>query len=146
MPPRSKQVVLEPGDPGEEPRRLPRPRPSKRVVVDVTAVLVAHDGIAWLPEAIDALVHSTHVPAHVVCVDTGSTDGSAELLAERFGEVLRLPRDTGFGAAVAAGLAQLDKTESPTAWVWLLHDDVAVEPATLQHLMAQVELSPAAAL
>ena len=124
----------------------PRSRAPKKVVVDVTAVLVAHDGMAWLPEALDALVHSSHVPAHIVCVDTGSADGSAELLAERFGDVLRLPRDTGYGAAVAAGLAHLDQSEPSTPWVWLLHDDVAVEPSTLSQLIAQVELSPAAAL
>ena len=146
MPPRAKQVVLEPGDPGEEPRRLSRPRTPKKVVVDVTAVLVAHDGIAWLADAIDALVHSTHVPAHVVCVDTGSTDGSAELLEERFDEVLKLPRETGYGTAVQAALSRLDATEPATAWVWLLHDDVAVEPTTLQQLITQVEISPAAAL
>jgi GT2 family glycosyltransferase len=154
MPPRSKQVVAPPveaEDPpaddashdSTEPRRLTRPRPPKKVVADVTAVLVAHDGMTWLPEAIEALGQSTHAPAHVICVDTGSTDGSGDLLAERFGSVLRLPRDTGYGAAVAAALDSLD---SKTAWVWLLHDDVAVEPTTLAELLKQVELSPAAVL
>ncbi|MCW2542645.1 MAG: conserved rane protein of unknown function [Frankiales bacterium] len=149
MPPRSKQVVPPPDeatDPGDEPRRLSRPRTPKKVVVDVTAVLVAHDGMTWLPDAIQAFAVSTHTPSRLVCVDTGSTDGSAEFLAERFGEVLRLPRDTGYGEAVAAGLAQVDAASAPSAWVWLLHDDVAIEPTTLDELTKQVELSPAAAL
>ncbi|MFN2537922.1 MAG: glycosyltransferase [Mycobacteriales bacterium] len=110
--------------------------------MDVTAVLVAHDGATWLPEAIEALGRSTRVPAHVVCVDTGSTDGSAELLEQAFGDVIRLPRDTGYGAAVAEALHH-----APAAtWLWLLHDDMAVEPTTLQALLEEAEASPSCAL
>ena len=105
-------------------------------------MLVAHDGAAWLPEVIRALQASTCRPAEVVCVDTGSHDGSAALLAQAFGPVVALPRDTGYPAAVAAGLAGAE----PRAWVWLLHDDCAVEPNTLQALLAQADQTPSAAL
>ena len=106
---------------------------------DVTAVLVAHDGAAWLPEALDALAASTVRPAQVVCVDTGSTDGSRALLT---GDPLDLPATTGYGAAVAAALDRVP----PTAWVWLLHDDVAPEPDALEALLAAAADSPSAAL
>ena len=108
----------------------------------MTAVIVAHDGATWLPEALAALRRSTRVPARVVAVDTGSTDGSAELLEQAFGDVLRLPRDTGYGAAVAEALHHAPAT----TWVWLLHDDVAVEPTTLQALLEEAERSPSTAL
>ena len=139
MPPRTKQALPEPTD---EPRRVPRARTPKKLTVDVTAVLVAHDGAVWLPEALASLVQSTRTPVQVLCVDTGSADGSAELMAAFFGEVLRLPRETGYGAAVAAALAQAPDTR----WVWLLHDDVAVEPTTLQALLDHAEQSPSAGL
>ena len=105
-------------------------------------MLVSHDGAAWLPEAIEALGRSTRVPAHIVCVDTGSTDGSAELLEQAFGDVIRMPRDTGYGAAVAEGLHHVPAS----TWLWLLHDDVAVEPTTLQALLEEAEASPSCAL
>ena len=146
-PSRTKPPVADSGD-AEAPesalerRRAPRQRSPKPQVADVTAVLVAHDGAAWLPEALEALAQSTRVPAHVVCVDTGSLDGSAELLEQAFGDVIRLPRDTGYGAAVAEGLLH-----APAAtWLWLLHDDVAVEPTTLQALLEEAEASPSCAL
>ncbi len=142
MPPRTKQLLP---DPADEPRRTVRqraPKPAAKLPVDVTAVLVAHDGAAWLPEALAALAQSTRVPTRVVCVDTGSTDGSAELMAQHYGEVLRLPRDTGFGAAVAAALESVPA--SP--WVWLLHDDLAVEATTLQLLLEHAGQSPSAVL
>ena len=126
----------------DEPLPAPRPKPSKPQPADVVAVLVAHDGAEWLPTALAALARSTRVPTTVVAVDTGSTDGSAELLEAAFGSVLRLPRTTGFGAAVAEALHH-----APAAtWVWLLHDDVAVEPTTLEHLLAQAEVSPSCVL
>ena len=146
MPPRSKSpesTYPEPPDGGgSEPRRAPRQRPVRPQPADVTAVLVAHDGAAWLPEALAALSRSTRVPTRVVAVDTGSADGSVELLQQAFGDVLRLPRGTGFGAAVAEALQHAPAS----TWVWLLHDDVAVEPTTLQALLEEAERSPSTAL
>jgi GT2 family glycosyltransferase len=146
MPPRTRNPLPEPApDLPEEARRPSRSRPAKPappVVVDVTAVLVAHDGAAWLPEALSTLAASTRRPSRVVCVDTGSTDGSAALMAAAYGEVLHLPRDTGYGAAVAAALGSAPMT----GWVWLLHDDVAVEPTTLQALLEHAATSPSAVL
>ncbi len=145
MPPRSKQSSIDPlADRRRSPRtrRTPERRVAERPRVDVTAVLVAHDGAAWLPEALAALAASSVVPAQVICVDTGSTDGSALLMAEAYDEVLHLPRDTGYPAAVAAALAAVPATE----WVWLLHDDVAVEPGTLEALLEHAASSPSAAL
>lgn len=145
MPPRSKQPTPDPAPRTTERRRTPR-KPATPAPVDVLAVLVAHDGAQWLPEALAALAASTRVPARVVCVDTGSTDGSADLMRAAYGEVLELPRTTGYGAAVAAAVASLAPDTSPPAWLWLLHDDVAVEPATLEKLLDHATTSPSAGM
>lgn len=83
----------------------------------VTAVLVSHDGLAWLPSSLAALDTQTRPPDRVVAVDTGSTDGSADLLAAHLGggRVVRAGRTTGFGAAVARGLAELDPSPGDAA-------------------------------
>src|SRR3954471_4279255 len=99
---------------------------------DVTAVLVVHEGAAWLPDALAALAASTIRPRHVVCVDTGSRDDGPALLRAA-GEdglidlVLTLPATTGYGAAVAAALDAVP----PGDWVWLLHDDCAPDSDAL---------------
>ncbi len=69
----------------------------------VTAVIVAHDGARWLPGAINGLRGQTRPVQQLVAVDTGSKDGSAELLTEAFGVDAVIPRkrNVGFGAAVA---------------------------------------------
>ncbi|OEV05473.1 glycosyltransferase family 2 protein [Streptomyces oceani] len=80
----------------------PAPSPPEYPRHVVTAVLVAHDGARWLPEALSGLVGQRRVVQNVVAADTGSADDSAALLTESLGtdRVLHLARRTGFGAAV----------------------------------------------
>ncbi|MCB5183388.1 glycosyltransferase family 2 protein, partial [Streptomyces antimicrobicus] len=92
----------------------------------VTAVLVAHDGARWLPQALTGLLHQERPVQNVMAADTGSADDSARLLAEALGDdrVLHLARRTGFGAAVdeavrAAGTLTPDDLpylKRPSGW------------------------------
>ena len=139
----------------------PRPRiahPHHRV----TAVLVAHDGARWLPDVLAALAKQTRAPQRIVAVDTGSADESRRLLVDALGEerVLDQPAGTGFGVAVAAGLAHADavapfgalprrrltdeEPREPVEWLWLLHDDCAPEPDALARLVDAAEDMPSA--
>ena len=114
----------------------------------VTAVIVAHDGAAWLPHIAEALLGQTRPVQRVVAVDTGSRDRSGAVLAELLGRsvVFGMDRKTGYGAAIAhalrhraantnvpgpAGLAPGERTE----WVWLLHDDCEPAPDALEQLL-----------
>lgn len=111
--------------------------------VPVTAVLVAHDGSRWLPAALSALATSTVTPTRLVAVDTGSADDSAALLRRATGDVLELPRTTGFADAVRAALATVP---ADTRWIWLLHDDCAPDPGTLSALLRAAAATPSAAV
>ncbi|MFJ8200243.1 glycosyltransferase family 2 protein [Streptomyces sp. NPDC096152] len=68
----------------------------------VTAVLVAHDGARWLPDALAGLLGQERPVQYVVAADTGSADTSAQLVTDALGDdrVLHLARRTGFGQAV----------------------------------------------
>ncbi|MER7777503.1 glycosyltransferase [Streptomyces sp. NPDC096191] len=68
----------------------------------VTAVLVAHDGARWLPDALAGLLGQERPVQYAVAADTGSADDSARLVGEALGgdHVLHLARRTGFGQAV----------------------------------------------
>jgi GT2 family glycosyltransferase len=148
MPPRSKQPTADPTTPAARPERRRTPR--KPQPADVLAVLVAHDGAEWLPEVLTALQASSRTPRAVVCVDTGSTDDSAALMRAAYGQVLELPRTTGYAEAVAAAIKAapevLPEGSATPTWVWLLHDDVVVEPSTLEKLLAHAQESPSAAM
>ncbi len=115
----------------------------------VTAVIVAHDGARWLPAALTALARSTRRPDRVVAVDTGSADTTSDLLGRAVAaglvdRVVDLPRDTGFGAAVAAALATgsgsaEDADAEVVRWVWLLHDDSAPARTALAELLRHAD-------
>lgn len=101
---------------------------------------------------------STRKPDSVVAVDTGSSDRSLDLLTAALGDaaVVAAPPVTGFGDAVRRGLQAVDGqavdgatvggkgAPNPAAeeWVWLLHDDCAPAPDTLQRLVSSVTADP----
>ena len=68
----------------------------------VTAVIVAHDGAAWLQHLLDALNEQTRPVQRVVAVDTGSRDRSGAVLTAQLGQgaVFGMDRSTGYAAAV----------------------------------------------
>ncbi|NYD40946.1 glycosyltransferase family 2 protein [Nocardioides panaciterrulae] len=107
----------------------------------VTALLVSHDGARWLPAVIAGLRAQTRPVDRVVAVDTGSKDGSAELVESAFGAVLRLPGSTSFPQAVVAGLDD-SPDAGPGEWVWILHDDANPDPDALAALLEAAEEHP----
>lgn len=114
---------------------------------EVAVLLVSHDGSTWLPAVLDGLLAQTAPPARVVAVDTGSKDGSADLvraaLADRLPlEQRSLPGGTGFPDAVAEGLLVLGETGTAPEWVWILHDDANPAPGALAALLAVAAQRP----
>jgi GT2 family glycosyltransferase len=114
----------------------------------VTAVIVGHDGAVWLPAVLTTLALQDRPPDDVVGVDTGSADETRALLVESLGThaVTDAPARTGFGAAVAAGLAAhsplLDPDDDTVEWLWLLHDDSAPDQQCLGRLLDTADNNP----
>jgi len=105
-------------------------------------VLVAHDGAAWLPRALDGLAAQTQAGLEILAVDNASQDGSRELLLERLGEqqVLVADRDLGFGGAVSMALDARPAAEAP--YVLTVHDDLELAPDAVAELVAAMEADP----
>jgi GT2 family glycosyltransferase len=126
----------------------------------VTAVIVAHDGSAWLPRLLEALNEQTKPVQRVVAVDTGSRDRSGSVLAALLGQsaVFGMDRSAGYAAAVRravqhkaanspvpgspSGRAREDQVE----WLWLLHDDCEPAADALEQLLRGAAESPTAAV
>ncbi len=112
----------------------------------VTAILVVHDGAMWLPEVVASLASQTRPIDFTLGVDTQSADTSSKLLRNARVASLTMPRETGFGAAVSAGLETLPKKNDRTEWIWLIHDDCAPQPGALEALLNAVEDRPQVAI
>jgi GT2 family glycosyltransferase len=118
--------------------------------VHVTAIVVAHNGSAYLPRTLAALADQTRPVDSIIGVDTGSRDDSETLLVRALGgaNVITSPHArTGMGGAVRAGLEALSPwsgqpEQAGTEWIWLLHDDAAPAPEALAELLGAVERAP----
>jgi GT2 family glycosyltransferase len=106
-------------------------------VPTVLAVLVAHNGAAWLPRALRSLARQSHPRLGVLAVDNASTDDSADLLERALGarRVIRLDEDLGFAGSIRRVL------EIPAArgadFLLFLHDDVALAPHAVARLVEE---------
>jgi GT2 family glycosyltransferase len=125
----------------------------------VTAVIVAHDGAAWLPQVIESLLEQTRPVQRVVAVDTGSRDRSGAVLSGLLGQavVFGMDRGTGYPAAVeralqhsAANVSVPGPADTPAhervEWIWLLHDDCEPAPDALEQLLRGVAETRSAAV
>lgn len=109
----------------------------------VVAVVVTYNRRELLTEALTALAAQTRRPDSVVVVDNASSDGTADLVRERFGDVelVELADNTGGAGGFAVGIAQaLDRDAD---LIWLMDDDTVPEPAALAALLSARERSPA---
>lgn len=95
-------------------------------------VYIPHfNGFERLERALGSLRAQSR-PVDVVVVDNGSSDGSAELLRERFGEValIELGRNLGFGSALNRAIEK-----RPGDPAILLNNDVACEPRFVEAML-----------
>ena len=108
----------------------------------VLAVVVATDGAATLPRTLSSLATQDHDALQVVAVDNGSDDASRDILIDHLGpeRVLVAERDLGFGGAV--GMALDAEVAHGPDYVLFVHDDLALEPDAVRHLVDAMEADP----
>ncbi|MDZ5621208.1 glycosyltransferase family 2 protein [Nocardioides sp. HM23] len=118
---------------------------------DVSVVLVSHDGASWLTAVLEGIRAQTAPVAGVVAVDTGSKDGSADLIESALRAeppipvgVLRESGRTSYPEAVALASEALPHHGLATEWIWLLHDDSNPAPDALEQLLRVAAARPEA--
>jgi GT2 family glycosyltransferase len=111
----------------------------------VAAVIVTFNRREILGEAIESLRGQTQAVDEVVVVDNASSDGTREMLAERYPDVtlLSLAENEGPGAAFAVGMRHAHARGH--RWAWLFNDDDRAKPEALDVLLGWADrLAPQA--
>ena len=106
---------------------------------DLAVIVVSHNSRDWLEPCLSSLLaHAGDARLDVVLVDNASTDGSAELVEERFPEVrvLRGP-NRGFASGNNRGLLTID-----APYVLLLNPDTEIVEGTLDTVVAALRDRP----
>ena len=101
-------------------------------VKKVTIGIVNFNGLTALPETLHAVNQLTYPQYEIMIVDNGSTDGSREWLAEQYPKISvnTLAENVG-----SAGARNVIIQEAKTEYIFLLDNDISVEPDTLTQLM-----------
>lgn len=94
-----------------------------------TIIIPNYNGIRYIENCLNSLKNEK---TRVIVIDNASTDGSYELLAEKFAEdveTVRFKNNTGFCKAVNTGIELAD-----TEYVIFLNNDTVVEPGFVKEL------------
>jgi GT2 family glycosyltransferase len=98
----------------------------------VAIIVVSWNSEAYLEDCLDSLLHLDPAPAEILVLDSGSTDGSAALVAKSFPRVrlVTLGENVGFCRANNLGIRM-----TTSQFVLVLNPDTWLEPAFLRHLL-----------
>lgn len=101
-----------------------------------TIVIPNYNGIEYIEKCLHALENE---PVHVIVVDNGSTDGSREVVEEKFPQVklICLEENYGFCKAVNTGIES-----SKTPYVILLNNDTVIQRGFVRALERPLEYHP----
>jgi GT2 family glycosyltransferase len=110
----------------------------------VLAVLVTHNGRAWLRESLVALNSQAYSDMDVLVIDDASKDSRAKptlrriakrhLRKRRWGYV-RTPRPLGFGGAINWALSRV---RTDVDLLLFIHDDAVLEPGSLEVMIERI--------
>lgn len=106
---------------------------------DVTAVVVAFNSAAVLPNCLESL--RAEGAEHILVVDNASSDGTAGLARAAGAQVLENGQNQGFGRAASQGVEAAD-----SAFVLLVNPDIQVSSGALDALRAAALRYPDAGL
>ncbi len=109
----------------------------------VSIVIPNWNGVRYLPTCLDSLRKQTYPHIEVIVADNASTDGSQDLLRERYPEVqlVQLAANQGFTGACNAGMRA-----ARGAIVILLNNDTEAEPDWVAQVVAAFERHPEAGM
>lgn len=105
----------------------------------VTVIIPNYNGIVYMEECLKSLKNQTMSDFHTIVVDNMSTDGSKELVKEKFPEceLIELEQNFGFCRAVNEGIRR-----TKTEYLILLNNDTTVEPAFVEELYKAIDANP----
>jgi N-acetylglucosaminyl-diphospho-decaprenol L-rhamnosyltransferase len=106
-------------------------------VPDVSTIVVTYNALPWVEKALESARGT-----ELVVVDHGSTDGTLEVVRERFPEATLVEQENkGFGAGNNAGMRV-----ASGKWFLLLNSDAWLQPGALEALVDFAEAHPDAAV
>jgi rhamnopyranosyl-N-acetylglucosaminyl-diphospho-decaprenol beta-1,3/1,4-galactofuranosyltransferase len=102
----------------------------------IIAVIVTHNRLALLQEAVAAIQHQSLAPQQLMIVNNGSTDGTTEWLATQPSLHVITQENRGASGGFYAGLKAAYEKEAD--WVWVMDDDTIARVDSLATLVRSI--------
>ena len=107
---------------------------------DIATIMINWNAKAHLANCLDSLSKTGDgYSREIVVVDNGSTDGSCELVKERFPDVTLIQNDTNLGFARANNIAI---RASDSRYVCLVNSDIIVQDGCIEKLLRFMDDNP----
>ena len=104
------------------------------------------NGKDFISECLDSLTIQTYKDFEIIVVDNGSTDGSKELIKQKYPEVslIELDKNYGFAGGVNAGIKKA--LAGGAKYIVLFNNDAVADKNWLKRLIEVVETNPLAGI
>ncbi len=124
----------------ERQRSFPRKFQS-RILTHVSIIIVNYNTLGLLRDCLNSLMQAEGRACHIIVVDNASADGSADMVANEFPEVLlvRNSENVGFAKANNQGIG-LAKGK----YILLLNSDTIVRPGAIRIMSGYLDSDPGA--
>lgn len=101
-------------------------------------IVVTYNGSKWIDRCFGSLQQST-IPINIIAIDNGSTDGTPEIIHNKFPsvQVIQNGENLGFGKANNIGIRKA--YDAGADYVFLLNQDAWVETDTIEKLVSVAE-------
>ena len=104
----------------------------------VAAAIVTYNRVDVLDASLAAIRGQSTPPGAVIVVDNASSDGTAEIVHQRFPDVTLVSMPDNTGAAGGFARALEEAAERGYEWTWIFNDDDVPDPAALQTMLAEL--------
>ncbi len=112
---------------------------SPLIPTSISAVIVAYNGVNWLPICLKSLMAQTYSCKEIVVVDNGSSDGTSDWIRTHYPHVRLIENNVllSFADAVNKGV-----DAASGAYLLVLNQDIKLDPEAVAHLMASIIMHP----
>ena len=104
----------------------------------ILVIIVTYNGMKWIDRCLGS-VYASGMPADVIVIDNGSSDGTPEYVGKQFPEAVLIStgENHGFGKANNIGFSYA--LEKGYDYVYLLNQDAWIFPDTFSRLVDAME-------
>jgi GT2 family glycosyltransferase len=109
--------------------------------IKIYAIVVTYNGTKWLDKCFGSLQQSS-IPTNIIAIDNASTDGTPQIIREKFPEVCLIQSDKNLGFGKANNIGLRKALDEGADYVFLLNQDAWVKKDTIGKLICIQQRNP----